>query len=741
MDQYNVIQLTSNIDDLNNDMVKWSNMPYDRRLRSDENCIRLYGMTNIELYNKLKAVILYNTEPADPELIGSMISESADFSIEKADSFFNMEDFEWRLSIAEDLNKSPIIAIISPHKGISTEELAQEVSYIYNKYIGLNDKDKRFSNSYSIELWGYNVPNMYIILSDMVQTNDATESNDKLICTGESASDLFFRPIQESVDNMILNNDKIGLLKVKLDNLSEKVTIRDKINTKSINEEIDNGLKYDFDYALPAITPFFTPGELNNTIIDSYKGEIVTSENYSSILKSAIKDYKLNPTEENGNILLGLGWIPGLDFNAKNVKVARERNVKWFNKNHANIIDLTKFKVNTNTILNESTPKMRKMYKDNELYPVYIVLTYTNSLFSKIIRKVKSSKFTHAGLTLDSDLSKILTFKFDIGANNGFTVENLDKYISIYKDTLISVMAVFVDKATKKALDKSIQYYIESKEKTKYNFGNLIDILRNKAKDNDPENLSMVCSQFVDTLLKLSGIDITDKSSNLVIPQDFQNISNPKIFKLYEGLAREYNEKNIENIIFELFKNKTRKQILYSKLVDELEDSYTIESFDYTITDNTEANKVLDEINYLLTPEAVIYERKVITVSDDGKVTIKLMKSLEQEYQEAHKLLTTYSEDNLEGIKAELARLFYLNGIIEKKIKKMKKDDPNYKELINLRARILNDFKKYLKVVLNKEPDFNFQEYYQKSEYGDKIEIDKDLLKYLGDLIAKILKK
>ena len=159
------------------------------------------------------------------------------------------------------------------------------------------------------------------------------------------------------------------------------------------------------------------------------------------------------------------------------------------------------------------------------------------------------------------------------------------------------------------------------------------------------------------------------------------------------------------------------------------------------IKETKETEQVFQEITSLLTPTPVILEKKFpIEFTKEGDLVIELIKSLEQQYQEAHRLLKSYDETNLEGIKHELARLYYVNYEIEKKIKKMKKDDENYKKLIDLRARVLNDFKKYFKIVIKQEPDFDFAAYYQKSEYyNGNIIIDNSVLKFTGGLIKKFL--
>lgn len=165
----------------------------------------------------------------------------------------------------------------------------------------------------------------------------------------------------------------------------------------------------------------------------------------------------------------------------------------------------------------------------------------------------------------------------------------------------------------------------------------------------------------------------------------------------------------------------------------------------YCITENAKANNILEQIRNIIKPVISITERKLpIKISNNGDLSINYSKSLEQEYQESHKLLINYTKNNLniDGIKYELSRLFFINNTIEKKIKKMKKNDKLYKSLIDLRARVLNDFKKYLDIVLQNDSKFNFDKYYKSSSFYDSgITIDQSTLKFSGNLIKKFLNK
>ena len=741
MDRFNVITPTSDIDELNNDMSSWCSLPYNLRLRSDEECIRRYNITNIDLYNRLKAAIIANKLPENPELIGNAISEglvmSNDNLLPEFD-FLNDEEqnFIWKKQTAEQLELSPNIVIISPFKGNEKEYSIGELEDKFNKYNLLTPKNKRFSNSYSINIWGYDVPNMYSIMKKKILSIDGLDG-DIIATLGESKYEKVINPVIESMNEKIVRDDKIGLLQIKLDSCSE-MTAYPKAIYESMNKEINKTIyEKDFTSIISKAVPFFTIDEMNEFGLYYNEASNIKPEDYYKIISEKMNQLELSSGEERDKLteeVISLGWNPSVKITESNLKFARDRQCKWLKEKALTIVDISS--LNSDNIVCESSQSMRSVYKKNNLYPVYIVLSFTNTLFGKAIRAIKHSTYTHAGLSLDSDLRNITTFKF--GSEwNGFTTESINNYINTFDDALIDVLCIFVDKNTKEKIELVIRDFISKQEKTRYGFGNLFNILINRAKD-DPENLSLVCSQFVDTVLKLCNIDITKKPSNLVIPQDFSQISNnPNIYKLYEGLAKNYNERHIENNINMLFKTTNTSDVKYSNDIN-FATEYYIQQYKPI---SGKAIDVVNEINYFLTPESIIVEKKFpININDKGDLIIKLYKSLEDEYQEAHRLLKQYGSENIEGIKHELARLFYVNSTIEKKIKKMDKEDENYKKFINLRARVLNDFKKYFKIVIEKEPNFNFSEYFQKSEYyNGNIVIDNSILKYTGSLIKKFL--
>lgn len=108
-------------------------------------------------------------------------------------------------------------------------------------------------------------------------------------------------------------------------------------------------------------------------------------------------------------------------------------------------------------------------------------------------------------------------------------------------------------------------------------------------------------------------------------------------------------------------------------------------------------------------------------------------KNYQATYMESHRLLIEYDRaKNIEAMKYELAKMYYLNLKITEDLTKQDRTKKD-KELVKIRARVLNDFHKYLKVVLKGDKQFNFSNYYQRSEFcDDSFVITAPTLKHAG---------
>lgn len=108
-------------------------------------------------------------------------------------------------------------------------------------------------------------------------------------------------------------------------------------------------------------------------------------------------------------------------------------------------------------------------------------------------------------------------------------------------------------------------------------------------------------------------------------------------------------------------------------------------------------------------------------------------KNYQATYMESHRLLMEYDRaKNIDAMKYELAKMYYLNLKITEDLTKQDRTKKD-KELVKIRARVLNDFHKYLKVVLKADKQFNFSNYYQRSEFcDDSFVITAPTLKHAG---------
>lgn len=467
----------------------------------------------------------------------------------------NEDDIKYKR--IDQLNQDPTIAIISDK--ITSDE---ELNYMYQKYSLLPKKFKRISNQYSMNLFGYNVPNMYAIMRDKLIDNDYIFGN-----IGDNISSNESKSIMEDINLSVINNDENLLESIdtsSIDKPQEKAMIDYEFN--EAKKEIMENKYYDFsDYNM---VPWFTLDE------DYCKLEFFEDPEYSKKLVEATRQYKYNPTLENCTKVLDLGWNPSVELTKESIEYAKKRQVEYLKEHSSIIYDLTKF--NNDSLITESSSAMKAIYKQLNIYPVYIVLSWTNTNFGKIIRFVKNSKYTHAGLSLDSSLNEIVTFKYD-SISNGFEIENLKGYINTYRDCQIEVLCLFVDKTTLKKLKESIDFYKKAINVTKYGFKNLFNILLNRKKEYTPYDTEMVCSQFVDQILKLCDIDITGKANNLVIPQDYVTIAsaNPKIYKIFEGYGKDYIDGKVEANIKDLI-DKNGDKIRYKEEAYNLEEGINI---------------------------------------------------------------------------------------------------------------------------------------------------------------------
>lgn len=175
-------------------------------------------------------------------------------------------------------------------------------------------------------------------------------------------------------------------------------------------------------------------------------------------------------------------------------------------------------------------------------YYLYIVLTRTNTTFSKIIKFIKKDEFTHAAISLDKDLEQMYSFGRKKVYNpfiGGFNEEHLNKGVYKYCKTLPGlIMEVEVSKDQYEKAKALLDHFASNRQLYKYNYMGVLNSLLNKEGYDDN---SFLCSEFVYYVLNNSGVADFKMARNLVRPINLLNL-NSKV--TYKGNLKEFKPEN-----------------------------------------------------------------------------------------------------------------------------------------------------------------------------------------------------
>ena len=482
-----------------------------------------------------------------------------------------------------------------------------------------------------------------------------------------------------------------------------------------------NGTDYPEYKVVNRFTPYFTPEEKDN--LDGYYSDIETEEEdklydglvYESnidqtttakpwMVKVKLLQMKLTQTEDPEEIeeikerLLALGWNPEIEYNLENsIKAANRFTKLILPKNRMIIEDVSNWEVTDADIINES--KLPDLFR-----PVYLVFTKGDSKFSDLITTVTGGEFSHAAISLDESMEHLYSYNVSdgtVGLLGGFSRESIKRYS---QNNRFAVYSVVLDKLSYNIIKEKIDYMINNADKTKYAFKNILVFPLKSIGSTNRFEAEMICSQFVDSLLKLVNVDLApDIPASKISPQKlYEVIKNSNHgFMVFDGTAKDYNAVKARNIM---------SKVIMKKIIPKHEG-------------------------------CIIEARSIpIEVSHNGDVLLSNpFPNFDEEYYASHKLLMQYEKSgNIEAMKYELCRLFYMNYILESRLYH-NKILSNKEKNIKTRARILNDFNKYLKYVLSKDKSFNFAEYYESSPfYAHTYKITKPTVLAVGDLTKYI---
>ena len=168
---------------------------------------------------------------------------------------------------------------------------------------------------------------------------------------------------------------------------------------------------------------------------------------------------------------------------------------------------------------------------------IYIVLSYTGTILSKMVKLFTKYKYSHVSISLNEDMKNMSSFgrkKYNNPFIGGFVIENKNNmFYKKFNKTKCIILELEVEDYKYEELKRLINDYKKNINIYKYDFiGLLLKIFKISYKRKNYN----VCSEFVGRLLEKS--DIYDFNKKIIRPIDFLNINDKKI--IYEGLLLDY---------------------------------------------------------------------------------------------------------------------------------------------------------------------------------------------------------
>lgn len=167
---------------------------------------------------------------------------------------------------------------------------------------------------------------------------------------------------------------------------------------------------------------------------------------------------------------------------------------------------------------------------------IYIILTYTGTILSKIVKIYTRREYSHVSISLNEDLTKMYSFGRINPYNpfsGGFVHEEIDKgTFKRFKKTKTKIYSLEISEEKYEKLESIIEQMKAKKNLYKFNVIGLLGIMLNvKIK----REKYFYCAEFVKYVLEQSQVlELPD----LVKPEDFEKVSG--ISEIYRGVLREY---------------------------------------------------------------------------------------------------------------------------------------------------------------------------------------------------------
>ena len=173
---------------------------------------------------------------------------------------------------------------------------------------------------------------------------------------------------------------------------------------------------------------------------------------------------------------------------------------------------------------------------------IYIVLTHTGTILSKIIKAYTNDEFSHVSIALDNDLQEMYSFgRLDpfnpfIG---GFVHEYIDNgTFKRFYNTVTRIYSLQVTEEQYELMKDEIDYFSSHKEEYKFD---IMGLFFTALHINFVREHRLYCASFVKSIM--DSANLKTQLPEPIKPEDFKKLENLDSTSIvYEGLLSQYNK-------------------------------------------------------------------------------------------------------------------------------------------------------------------------------------------------------
>lgn len=174
---------------------------------------------------------------------------------------------------------------------------------------------------------------------------------------------------------------------------------------------------------------------------------------------------------------------------------------------------------------------------------IYVVVTQTGTLLSRILKRVTHKQYNHASISLTETLDTLYSFGRKNPYNafiGGFVQESPTRgTFGRFKNTDAIVLEKEVHPLVYDEIKLELDRLYENRSDYKYNYFGLFAGFFGK---NIHMKKRYYCSEFVQYILRKHNIGLPLSPNDMVCPNDFVNLEDTKV--IYVGKLRAYKAKN-----------------------------------------------------------------------------------------------------------------------------------------------------------------------------------------------------